>query len=87
MRDLASVDFLEHERNLVLIGGTGTGKTHIAVGIASACVDGDTKGSGSSTRRARQDRQSARKRDPRSACSLHPLDEARAFCCLSGPEP
>ena len=25
MRDLASGDFLDHQRNLVLIGGTGTG--------------------------------------------------------------
>ena len=31
VRDLASGDFLEHQRNLVLIGGTGTGKTHLAV--------------------------------------------------------
>ena len=28
IRDLASGGFLDHQRNLVLIGGTGTGKTH-----------------------------------------------------------
>ena len=30
--------FLDEQRNLILIGGTGTGKTHIAIGIARSCV-------------------------------------------------
>ena len=38
IRDLAIGDFLDHQRNLVLIGGTGTGKTHLAVSIARACI-------------------------------------------------
>ena len=38
IRDLASGDFLDHQRNLVLIGGTGTGKTHLSVSIARACI-------------------------------------------------
>ena len=38
MRDLASGEFLEHQRNVVLIGGTGTGKSHLAVSIAKACI-------------------------------------------------
>jgi len=37
-RDLAGGDFLQHQRNVVLIGGTGTGKTHLAVAIARACI-------------------------------------------------
>ena len=31
VRDLASGEFLAHERNVVLVGGTGTGKTHLAI--------------------------------------------------------
>jgi len=44
VRDLAGGAFLHHQRNLVLIGGTGTGKTHIAVGIARACIRGGARG-------------------------------------------
>ena len=38
VRDLASGNFLSHQRNAVLIGGTGTGKTHLAIAIARACI-------------------------------------------------
>lgn len=38
VRDLASGEFLEQQRNVVLIGGTGTGKSHLAVSIARACI-------------------------------------------------
>ncbi|MEM9100566.1 MAG: IS21-like element helper ATPase IstB [Pseudomonadota bacterium] len=38
IRDPASGDFLDHQRNIVLIGGTETGKTHLAVSIARACI-------------------------------------------------
>jgi DNA replication protein DnaC len=34
IEQLASGAFLEDKRNVVLIGGTGTGKSHIAIGIA-----------------------------------------------------
>ena len=44
VRDLAAGDFLAHQRNLVLVGGTGTGKTHLAVGIARACIRNGTRG-------------------------------------------
>jgi len=36
VRDLVSGNFLAHQRNVVLVGGTGTGKTHLAIAIARA---------------------------------------------------
>jgi len=44
VRDLAGGDFLAQQRNVVLIGGTGTGKTHLAVGIARACIHDRARG-------------------------------------------
>jgi DNA replication protein DnaC len=44
VRDLAGGPFLEQQRNLVLIGGTGTGKTHLAVGIVRSCIRGGARG-------------------------------------------
>ena len=35
---LAGGSFLETKRNIVLVGGTGTGKSHIAIGIARALI-------------------------------------------------
>ena len=43
VRDLATGAFLEHQRNVVLVGGTGTGKTHLAIAIARNCVRDGTK--------------------------------------------
>jgi DNA replication protein DnaC len=44
VRDLAGGEFLAHQRNVVLIGGTGTGKTHIAIAIARACIRAGARG-------------------------------------------
>jgi DNA replication protein DnaC len=44
VRDLASGDFLSHQRNLVLVCGTGTGKTHLAIAIARACICDGARG-------------------------------------------
>ncbi|MAU52125.1 MAG: ATPase [Phyllobacteriaceae bacterium] len=44
VRDLASGGFLEQQRNVVLIGGTGTGKTHLAVSIVRACIRNGARG-------------------------------------------
>lgn len=38
VEDLATGEFLSQQRNVVLIGGTGTGKTHLAIGIARSCI-------------------------------------------------
>jgi DNA replication protein DnaC len=38
VRELAAGGFLASQRNAVLIGGTGTGKSHLAIAIARACI-------------------------------------------------
>ncbi len=38
IRDQAIGDFLDHRHNVVLIGGTETGKTHLAVRVARTCI-------------------------------------------------
>ena len=38
VRELAAGAFLAQQRNAVLVGGTGTGKTHLAVAIARNCI-------------------------------------------------
>ena len=44
MRDLAGGDFITQQRNVVLVGGTGTGKTHLAIAIAGSCVRAGSRG-------------------------------------------
>lgn len=44
VRDLAGGAFLAQQRNIVLVGGTGTGKTHLAVAIARACIRAGFRG-------------------------------------------
>jgi DNA replication protein DnaC len=44
VRDLAGGEFLAHQRNVVLVGGTGTGKTHLAIAIARACIRDGARG-------------------------------------------
>jgi DNA replication protein DnaC len=44
VRDLATGAFLAEQRNAVLVGGTGTGKSHLAMAIARACIRGGARG-------------------------------------------
>lgn len=44
IRDLATGEFLTQQRNVVFIGGTGTGKSHLAIAIARACIRNGAKG-------------------------------------------
>src|SRR6201988_1501668 len=44
VRDLIGGDFLAHQRNVVLVGGTGTGKSHLAIAIARACIRSGARG-------------------------------------------
>ena len=38
VRELASGAFLDAKRNAIFIGGTGTGKTHLCIAVASAVI-------------------------------------------------
>jgi len=44
VRDLAQGSFLAQQRNAVFVGGTGTGKTHIAIAIGRNCVRDGKRG-------------------------------------------
>jgi DNA replication protein DnaC len=44
VRDLAAGDFIAQQRNVVLVGGTGTGKTHLAIAIARSCIRAGSRG-------------------------------------------
>lgn len=44
VRDLAAGNFMTTQRNIVLVGGTGTGKTHLAIAIARACIRNGARG-------------------------------------------
>jgi hypothetical protein len=44
VKDLATGAFVLNQRNVVLIGGTGTGKTHLAIAIARALIRAGTRG-------------------------------------------
>jgi DNA replication protein DnaC len=44
VRDLAGGGFIAEQRNAVLIGGTGTGKTHLAIAIGRSCIRSGARG-------------------------------------------
>jgi DNA replication protein DnaC len=44
VRELATGGFLAEQRNAVLVGGTGTGKSHLAIAIARACIRNGARG-------------------------------------------
>ncbi|SON54359.1 transposase/IS protein [Hartmannibacter diazotrophicus] len=44
IRDLANGAFIADQRNAVLIGGTGTGKSHLAIAIARALIRNGSRG-------------------------------------------
>ncbi len=45
VRDLAAGDFLAHQRNLVLVGGTGTGKTQVSIATPGSMPRGSQRSS------------------------------------------
>jgi DNA replication protein DnaC len=44
VRDLATGTFIADQRNAVLIGGTGTGKSHLAIALARALIRNGARG-------------------------------------------
>src|SRR6202007_655772 len=44
VRELATGSFIAEQRNAVLIGGTGTGKSHLAIAMARACIPHGARG-------------------------------------------
>ena len=44
VRDLAGGGFIAQQRNVVLAGGTGTSKTHLAIAIARNCIRSGARG-------------------------------------------
>ncbi|MBN8291897.1 IS21-like element helper ATPase IstB [Rhodobacter sp. NTK016B] len=44
VKDLVTGSFVADQRNVVLVGGTGTGKTHLAIAIARALIRNGARG-------------------------------------------
>ena len=44
VNDLAGGGFIAQQRNVVLVGGTGTGKSHLAIAIARSCIRSGARG-------------------------------------------
>jgi DNA replication protein DnaC len=44
VRDLAGGGYIAQQRNVVLVGGAGTGKTHLAIAIARSCIRAGSRG-------------------------------------------
>ena len=44
VKDLAAGGFITQQRNIVLAGGTGSGKSHLAIAIARSCIRAGARG-------------------------------------------
>jgi len=44
VKDLAGGGFIAQQRNAILVGGTGTGKSHLAIAIARSCIRSGSRG-------------------------------------------
>jgi DNA replication protein DnaC len=44
LNDLAGGGFIAQQRNIVLVGGTGTGKSHLAIAIGRSCIRAGARG-------------------------------------------
>ena len=88
VRELATGAFLDAKRNAIFIGGTGTGKTHLCIGVASAIIRSRARGrfftwSIWSTSSSRRRRLVAAVGSPRRCCAMMSLSSTNLAICRS----
>ena len=88
VRELATGAFLDAKRNAIFIGGTGTGKTHLCIGVASAIITVRAAGASStwsiwSTSSSRRRRLVAAAGSPRRCCAMMSLSSTNLAICRS----
>jgi len=88
VRELATGAFLDAKRNGIFIGGTGTGKTHLAIGVASTVIRARARGASStwsiwSTSSSRKRPPAAAAVSPRTCCATISSSSTNSAICRS----
>ena len=88
VRELATGAFLDAKRNAIFIGSTGTGKTHLAIGVASAVIRARARGASSiwsisSTNSNRRRPPAAAVVSPRNCCVTISSSSTNSATCRS----
>ena len=89
VRELATGAFLDAKRNAIFIGGTGTGKTHLCIGVASAIIRSRARGRFFNLVDLVNQLESRRRRlvaavgSPRRCCAMMSLSSTNLAICRS----